>query len=73
MEYNNKIDENDISAEILGGIKFFAGNTVEINLGGGLGVRPGIGTTDSRLFFGLSSKIGRSMKKTQKTKAKSQK
>jgi hypothetical protein len=41
-------------AEVLGGVKLFAGDSLSLNLGGGMGVFPGIGAPDWRGFFGLT-------------------
>ena len=41
-------------AEVLGGIKLLAGDYVSINFGGGMGVLPGLGAPDWRMFGGVS-------------------
>jgi outer membrane protein OmpA-like peptidoglycan-associated protein len=41
-------------AEFLAGLKFMAGRYVNINLGGGAGVLPGIGSPDYRIVAGVS-------------------
>lgn len=54
IEYSGKTGADGTTGEMLGGLKFLGGNAVEINLGGGLGVLPGIGTTDMRGVFGVT-------------------
>ena len=41
-------------AEALGGIKMLIGDYVAINMGGGMGVLPGLGAPDWRMFGGVS-------------------
>jgi len=41
-------------AEALGGLKFLVGDYVNINIGGGMGVLPGVGAPDWRLLGGVS-------------------
>jgi outer membrane protein OmpA-like peptidoglycan-associated protein len=41
-------------AEALGGLKFLVGDYVNINVGGGMGVLPGIGAPDWRVLGGVS-------------------
>jgi outer membrane protein OmpA-like peptidoglycan-associated protein len=41
-------------AEALGGIKMLVGDYVAINMGGGMGVLPGLGAPDWRMFGGVS-------------------
>ncbi|MAY79741.1 MAG: hypothetical protein CL930_03055 [Deltaproteobacteria bacterium] len=41
-------------AEALGGIKLLVGDYVAINMGGGMGVLPGLGAPDWRMFGGVS-------------------
>jgi outer membrane protein OmpA-like peptidoglycan-associated protein len=41
-------------AEALGGLKFLVGDYVNINVGGGIGVLPGIGAPDWRVLGGVS-------------------
>jgi len=41
-------------AEVLGGVKILAGEYVSLNLGGGMGVLPGLGSPDWRVFGGVS-------------------
>ena len=54
IEYTGKLGVDGATGELLGGLKFLSGNAVEINAGGGLGVLPGIGTTDMRGVFGVT-------------------
>jgi outer membrane protein OmpA-like peptidoglycan-associated protein len=54
LEYSGKTGIDGTTGEMLGGIKLLGGNAVEINVGGGLGVLPGIGTTDMRGVFGVT-------------------
>ncbi|MEC7983959.1 MAG: OmpA family protein [Myxococcota bacterium] len=54
MEYNGRTGQEGTTAELLGGVKLLGGNAVEINLGGGFGILPGIGTTDMRGIFGVT-------------------
>jgi hypothetical protein len=41
-------------AELLSGVKMFAGDYLSVNLGGGVGVLPGIGAPDWRAFLGVT-------------------
>jgi outer membrane protein OmpA-like peptidoglycan-associated protein len=41
-------------AEVLGGVKVLAGEYVSLNFGGGMGVLPGLGSPDWRIFGGVS-------------------
>ena len=41
-------------AEVLGGLKVLAGEFVSVNIGGGMGVLPGMGAPDWRVFGGVS-------------------
>lgn len=41
-------------AEVLGGVKVLAGEYVSLNFGGGMGVLPGLGSPDWRVFGGVS-------------------
>ena len=41
-------------AELVGGLKFLIGRYVNINLGGGAGIIPGVGAPDYRAVFGLT-------------------
>ena len=54
IEYTGKSGADGTTGELLGGLKILGGNAVEINGGGGLGVIPGIGTTDIRGVFGVT-------------------
>ena len=53
-EYRGSSSSYGTSSEIAGGIKFLAGRSVEVNLAGGAGAIPGMGTADYRGIFGVT-------------------
>jgi len=54
IDYSGKSGEDGTTGELLFGLKLLTSSAVEVNLGGGLGVQPGIGTTDMRGVFGVT-------------------